>query len=265
MQLLLHHHGLGEIVKIERTLLINIKDHMELVIRALDRYIVAVSSPDDKNTLRLLQPEIALCVELGHRCWQIMRRVGLSNYLHFDNFLFSSKLLSKTLDIGLVAYVGSHGSRFDLNYLDRDLSPIMFDARIKFETGVIFGMQKLACLNEFMDNEEVWMFNQSIFGLDSQTIQHDLSLLTDMECFADLWGPVWTIPAGDGFLGYIQYYVTSKGIIRRVPHGTTKQISFDDKHASYAKMCHWYSREAASQLELGNVRIFSEDVDEEGR
>jgi hypothetical protein len=55
--------------------------------------------------------------------------------------------------------------------------------------------------------------------------------LTDIEDFADLWGPVWTVPAGDDA---VQQYNVSKGFIARVRDGAGDNIDG-------AVNCHWYS------------------------
>ncbi len=61
-----------------------------------------------------------------------------------------------------------------------------------------------------------------------------MSILARMEDFADLWGPIWSIPVGEDHPKRIKQYNTSKGVIYRV---SAKPADVDQGIIK----CHWYS------------------------
>ena len=141
-------------------------------------------------------------------------------------------------DLALVAYMGLHGSQFG-HYINEELGSIDVPSTKEYPGHFRCSQKRLACLDEFLDSNKVWVFEflepkrePQLHGDDSPPGKsQQLSILTDMEDFADLWGPVWTVPAGDNA---VQQYNVSKGFIARVRDGAGDKIDG-------AVNCHWYS------------------------
>jgi hypothetical protein len=156
-----------------------------------------------------------------------------------NNFtLMELRMTALMLDLALVAYMGSHGSQFG-HYIKEELESIDVSGTEEYPSHFRCSQKRLACLDEFLDSNKVWVFELWETKRDPQLHgdgsppgkPQQLSILTDMEAFADLWGPVWAVPAGDNA---VQQYNVSKGFIARVRDGAGVKIDG-------AVNCHWYS------------------------
>lgn len=110
------------------------------------------------------------------------------------------------LDLGLVLYVGSHGSRFG-TYIQPDTDSIGFQHYNSAAAyGITCSLKSLGCLDGLLDTP-VWVFRSNQHSVDSSA--QGLSILTPMNLFADIWGPVSAVSAGywanDYLHGYILY------------------------------------------------------------
>jgi hypothetical protein len=149
------------------------------------------------------------------------------------------RVTASVLDLGLVSYVGGHGSRFDKEYLQRDITSLGTNSSsaLNFRCG----LRQLACLNGFLNKRLVWVFRLSLDEAQSfateQSLKPKLSILTTIEALADIWGPVWAESIsnkGDSTLQptRVKKYHVAKGCVRRVPGR--------DPLPSGAILCHWY-------------------------
>lgn len=187
-----------------------------VLIRIIDG-IIANSNVDQQALANIKQP-----------CFQIYETLGLARPKAL--ILASCRLIATMLDLGLVSYMGSHGSRFDLDFLgdSRENIVLRHDENIVLDCS----LRPLACLNGFLDARKVWVFEDNaerVRAPSSRGLADALSILTRMEEFADVWGPVWSIPADGGKDDRIKQYNVSKGVIH--PVGVT----------SSAVLCHWDS------------------------
>ena len=143
------------------------------------------------------------------------------------------------LDLALVSYVGSHGLRFDLDFIKTDTPSILVNSGEESRLSLECSLQKLACLDEFLDRRKMWVF-QSYAGqhpaqtAGSKKAGRTMPILARMEDFADLWGPIWSIPVGEDHPNRIKQYNTSKGVICRV---SAKPADADQGIVK----CHWHS------------------------
>lgn len=143
------------------------------------------------------------------------------------------------LDLALVSYVGSHGLRFDLDFIKTDTPSILVNSGDEGGLSLECSLQQLACLDEFLDRHKMWVF-QSYAGQQpaqtagSKKAGRPMSILARMEDFADLWGPIWSIPVGEDHPNRIKQYNTSKGVICRV---SAKPADADQGIVK----CHYYS------------------------
>lgn len=141
------------------------------------------------------------------------------------------------LDLALVSYVGSHGTHFT-SYVESASEEIRLvskhaDLNVHFKCT----FQTLACLNGFLDNTRVWVFqtyqaDQGSFGDFKKSTA--LSVLARMKDFADIWGPVWPVPVGAESPSRLRQYNLSRGFIRPIAETNTSR-------GLNAVMCHWYS------------------------
>ena len=156
------------------------------------------------------------------------------------------------LDLALVSYVGSHGLPFCANYLRQESQVIEMQGKSEDDFSFRCSMQPFSCLHGFLDQGTAWVFHFSPGRkLPSRTdppAKVKLSILARMEDFADIWGPVWTIPAESGL---IKRYNVSKGVICRVGH---RQNVFN------AVQCHWYSRASFHRRCTSKLLTRSEDL-----
>lgn len=138
------------------------------------------------------------------------------------------------LDLAMVSYASSHGSRFDQQFeLNSDRISVFGQLD---EFGFDYALRSFACLDKFLDSRPVWTFKLLGGAATERKPQlqpvRGMQLLTTMDAFADLWGPVWSIPANEGH-GIKQYNV-SKGAI--CPINDKRKPRTDS-----AILCHWYT------------------------
>lgn len=153
-----------------------------------------------------------------------------------SDILDTCRIIACLLDLGLICYVGSHGSRFDQVYFGHELKSLNIIAQSKLQFDC--SLQPLACLNGFLDAKSVWTFQWRV-GVEEPLMPapatKKLSILTTIDALSDIWGPVWaeTQVVSSGSVRVIKYHV-SKGCIRRVRVG-------DSPSKPGVIECHWYS------------------------
>lgn len=154
------------------------------------------------------------------------------------------------LDLALVSYVGSHGLPFCAEFLHQQGEMVEVQGKSEDDFSFRCSMQPLSCLHGFLDEGTAWVFQFSPGRqIPSRTgSPAKLSILARMEDFADIWGPVWTIPAE---LGLIKRYNVSKGVICRVG---------DRKNVYNAVQCHWYSWASFHRRRTSKILTQSEDL-----
>lgn len=141
------------------------------------------------------------------------------------------RMVAVVLDLGLLSYVGSHGIRFDRDYL-RTEKPSFEILWMNSILSCSCSLTRLACLRGFLDGRAVWVIRLQLQGSAVKPPGHQpASILTTIQEFADIWGPVYAIP-DSVHPGKIQQYNVSKGIIRT-----------DGKRSPLrnAVKCHWYN------------------------
>jgi hypothetical protein len=177
--------------------------------------------------------------ELDDACRTLVEFIGLDLSNIDGRELYRLTVL--VLDLGLVAYVESHGSRFGL-HVGSNIDRVDILTRKQFWL-VTCSLERLACLNGFL-NTPVWVFkiNRIQFPHESE----GLSILTCMDAFADIWGPVWAIPAEQkSSSNHIKQYNLSRGCIRR----TENELSVVEG----AVVCHWYGGPGSTTRSFSSI------------
>lgn len=155
-------------------------------------------------------------------CLWLLKQIGFHFHPHVSPALDASltfiRKVAIVIDIALVSYVRSHGSGFDTSYFNNDLNQLeISDGEDWLAFRCYFA--KLACLDAFLDGKRVWVFDlwHRCFRVPSRRREEQehgsKSLLARMEDFADIWGPVYTVPTSTGL---IKHYGVSKGVICKV-------------------------------------------------
>ncbi|KAH8755612.1 hypothetical protein F5882DRAFT_482064 [Hyaloscypha sp. PMI_1271] len=231
--------NLAEVVRLPKQTLEDLTFKLEVVIDEVCSGLGFSSIRDIGDYLRY-RPHISVALlteDITGLEWSL---IGQSR-IRTNNFtLMELRMTALMLDLALVAYMGSHGSQFG-HYIKEELESIDVSGTKEYPSHFRCSQKRLACLDEFLDSNKVWVFecwetksDPQLYGDGSPGSSQQLSILTDMEDFADLWGPVWTVPAGDNA---VQQYNVSKGFIARVRDGAG-----DDSHdIDGAVNCHWYS------------------------
>ncbi|KAK1772804.1 hypothetical protein QBC33DRAFT_30359 [Phialemonium atrogriseum] len=176
--------------------------------------------------------------------WRLHTALGLGlglsprEPLLSDEICMLCRVVVLLLDLALVSYMGSHGSDFDVQYLGKHDKDIQVGGNVlstKTTYGFRLSCRRLACLDGFLDRTSVWIFRQiHEHGPRVLDDSKPLPILTTMETFADVWGPVWTEPVEGSTSGEILRYHVSKGVIHRVETDTLPR--YDG-----AATCHWES------------------------
>lgn len=181
--------------------------------------------------------------------WVLISRIADPWWTFFNDILFRiapafrkdaaiipelCRMTTLALDLALVSYVGSHGSRFDSQYLKASPGRIKIPSRHRGVKDIVCSLRPLACLSEFVDNTKVWLFDSGdVEAMGSEQTQKGLKVLTHIRTFADIWGPVWSVGSGEPASDIILQYNLSRGCIRCVARGESK--------GSNAVECHWYN------------------------
>ena len=225
--LLLEHpkYDLAEIIRLPRKMISDFKESLEPVL---------LGSTHETVDQLLKHTE--------EQCSTILALLGginrpASTTRSSDQFFWMTAVL---LDLALVSYVGSHGLHFGLGIKESS----QFSVEVSGSFGFRCQLSRTACLNEFLDDKKIWTFH--VFENSSVKAKGRLSILSHIEEFADLWGPVWAETVSTENHGLIKWYTVSKGYICRVEN--------DDNTFRGAKQCHWNFEACIYQELLGEPR-----------
>ena len=169
------------------------------------------------------------------KAWQL-RGQDLLSHLRF---------IITLLDLGIVSYVGSHTSN-TIGAFPRYSTHDLIVHHPTMKVGFNFRPVNLTCLHEFLDGKAVWVFET--FSGNATTLLSNsskLSVLTQMDEFADLWGPVWAVPAEPDRKVHVRQYNVSKGFISRV----------EGQDRPGPVMCHWFPHSRASARQRSTVTM----------
>lgn len=149
------------------------------------------------------------------------------------------------LDLALVSYLGSHGLNLGLGMI----KGTRFGADLPGLFGFRCQLSRTACLHEFLEKKKIWTFQ--LFTKSPVKVKGKLSILTRIEEFADLWGPVWAETVSMENRELIKWYTVSNGYIC--------QVSNYDNTSPNVKRCHFYSETSIDQGLLGGPGGFGDD------
>ena len=159
---------------------------------------------------------------------------------YFSALFTRWRSILEILDFGILAYEGAHVSRFDQHifgsninsfaFPERSLSFLPFaQSRAQEETSVYFCRLRMNCLAGLMGNNDVW-----VLGRAADPPAQALYLASDIETFADVYGPVWKVmdPSRPGY--FTRYNVGGGSIVPWLwDSGTHPNLEAGER------LCHW--------------------------
>jgi hypothetical protein len=225
--------NMAEIVKIRRTTLAWVANHI----------LEAIS-------LAQYRTKEMVAAFYGRALEVLFNMLGLEHTN--GDVLETLRVLAYLLDLGLVCYVGSHGSRFDQEYFKRAIPSfsVNLDGAFSFDCQ----LRRLSCLNGFLNARKVWVFDvrdkNKLTTTPGSRADVKLSILTTIDVLADIWGPVYAeLVDGDTMsaqTGRVKKYNVAKGCIRRIPDRASSP------HAEFVN-CHWYSWAEEQRRRLSRI------------
>jgi ubiquitin domain-containing protein len=198
--------------------------------------------------------ELSECIALPCDYLLGIMKLRLTNTIPYTrvSILTMCRITALILDLALVSYVGSHGSPFNV-FVNSTAESIEVPNEQEDLNSFRCTLMPLACLDGFLNHSKVWAFeiySGKIGDQVHQNVDEKLLILTGIEEFADVWGPVWTVPAGKNHPDLVLRYNVSKGCIKPVK-GLVK-ARFEDSVA-----CHW--EEQSSSDEPNNILLSKTD------
>ena len=159
---------------------------------------------------------------------------------YFSALFTRWRCILEILDFGILAYEGAHVSRFDQDIFGSNIDSFAFperslsflpvaQGRAQEENSVRFCRLRMNCLAGLMGNSDVWVLGR-VKDLPVQA----LYLASDIETFADVWGPVWKVIDQSRPSSILSYNVGDGAI---VPCGWDSGIHPNLEAGE--RLCHW--------------------------
>ena len=147
-----------------------------------------------------------------------------------NSILENASIFVQFLDLAVLSFSGAHLEPFFERYV-----PNPPDC-VQLETLFLLRRRRMHCLDQFMGEQEVWVFEPAPENGSANLSNEKLYLRTRIEDFNELWGPVWKISCPGSDLA-IRYDV-APGSIFQWPRTETEPMIEDDE-----SFCHWTNNE----------------------
>lgn len=131
------------------------------------------------------------------------------------------RCILEVFDLSLLVYEGAHCGGLDYEALKQRQERIKNNQTFKpfrFADFAIAGFNptqlcrhRLRCLDAFLEGRDVWVFKHVL----SSSSKESLYISTDIETFADVWGPVWKINDVTSQSFVIKYNVGGGSLVAR--------------------------------------------------
>ena len=196
---------------------------------------------------------------------------------------------TQIVDFAIMCYAGAHIERFDIKFLNTDISCFRFSnsglyydnyqagssvmelyAAFSYSDAIeeqsdlnwppfILQRRRLQCLDKLLGGMEVWVFHQSQYDTQDDT---RLYLSTDIETLTDIWGPLWKNLRKSN-PGQIERLDIGNGSI--VPWASHPNLNSPDIHLGEV-YCHWipiknWNSKEIEDHQKGLERKYFQDTD----
>ena len=151
--------------------------------------------------------------------------------------LTTSQLMRLTVeifDLGIMTFAEGHiGPSFNNETFKIETGLITLPVNSSICTARLIKLQRLPlkCLGRMLGEQTVWVFQQG----DNASFE-ELNVLTKIEAFSDVWGPVWSIKDKENPDLIAQYDVGGGTIVPWRP-----ELSGYPEQAEGVRICHWLS------------------------
>ncbi len=178
---------------------------------------------------------------------------------YFSALFTRWRCVIEVLDFGILAYEGAHVSRFDHHIFGSNIDSLTFperslcflpvaQERAQEETSVHFCRLRMNCLAEFLGDSDVW-----VLGRATNPTNQALYLSTDIETFADVWGPVWKVVDRSRPGTFLRYNVGGGSIVPWPwDSGTHPLLEAGER------LCHWKNNNDCIKFRLVDSLELSE-------
>lgn len=160
------------------------------------------------------------------------------------------KCMLEIFDIGLLVYEGAHCGSLDYEILKKRQETVEDDREVRkagsgdYPTAGYYPVQlcrlRLKCLDAFLGGRNVWVFKHESVSLP----KIPLYISTDIETFADVWGPVWKVTDKASQASVRRYNVGRGSIFASLFDSTIHPPLQKDE-----RLCHWNDQHADVHFE----------------
>lgn len=160
------------------------------------------------------------------------------------------KCILEIFDIGLLVYEGAHCGSLDYEILKKRQETVEEDRKVRkagsgdYPTAGYYPVQlcrlRLKCLDAFLGGRNVWVFKHESVSLP----KIPLYISTDIETFADVWGPVWKVTDKASQASVRRYNVGGGSIFASLFDSTIHPPLQKDE-----RLCHWNDQHADVHFE----------------
>lgn len=192
---------------------------------AIDCVTSLIGSPRPQRSLRMKEWRDSISTKsknMLNRCGLPLGSSDVGNW----------RRLLMVLDLAIMSYSGTHQEDFGNRFLGESLDAAKITPAWTYDTlasnNIMLKRRRLKCLDKLLQSP-VWIFQDSSRWEEI----HELYLSTDMETFADVWGPVWSVKPKDDKASAVQFRVGSGFVCKWPLEASTPELQPDEV------LCHW--------------------------
>jgi hypothetical protein len=215
--------GVAQLIRVDISDIEELKRHFEVTVGKFELSVLSTSELPLSRPVVVVDARLQeLAKDLANKCTDMLNHIGLTSTLTTAPVLHWQRAV-QVIDLGVLSYAGAHIERFDMKFLDVEISCFKLpntgshlresledkpeadsraskihcalsnqasaprrSAEVNWPP-ITMRRRKLQCLGNFLGGMEVWVFHQGLYCQDTQR----LCLLTDIETLTDVWGPSW--------------------------------------------------------------------------
>ncbi|MCJ1268059.1 hypothetical protein MMC22_007945 [Lobaria immixta] len=255
-------HQVAVLEKIPTRRLEMFLESIPLLLRPRDLQHLKSSVREIEWYLSWISASLLPILGLPHRAELLTER--LDDFKVVKDRIWFLKCVLEILDIGLLVYEGAHCGSLDYGIWKKRQETVEDDREIvkagsgDFPTTGYYPVQlcrlRLKCLDAFLGGRDVWVFKHKSVSLPKKP----LYISTDIETFADVWGPVWKVTDKASQVSVRRYNVGGGSIFASIFDSTIHPPLQKDE-----RLCHWNDQHADVHFENNSTPDDSEASDKD--